>query len=231
MKVLVVEDEHQIADFISMVLTNEGIGVTVASSVDQVLANDYLKFVDLVVLDLMLQGNKSGKDLIKEIKKSKLSVPVIVLSALSQISTKIELLNLGADDYMTKPFSSEELLARVRSVYRRYLDMNEQQDVKVADLLYRRQDNMVFRGGKAITLTVKEAEVLLFLIQRVGRVVSNQDLLTKVWAKKAAFSSNILASIIKRLRLKIDDGYEHKLIKNAHGVGYWIDPGEDKKEV
>lgn len=226
MKILVVEDEKKIADFIKSNLEAEQFQVLQASSVEEVEENKYYKIVDLIVLDLMLEGKKSGLDLLRFLKKSQISVPVIVLTALNQISTKIELLNAGADDYLTKPFDSQEMLARIKSVYRRYLDAHIDDEVKIGECIFQRRENLIIRDGEKFFLTPKEGELLLFLLQNAGKVVRIEDILQKVWNAKIGFHSNIVQATVKRLRNKLEDEGTGKLIKNVHGVGYTLDIAE-----
>lgn len=223
MRILVVEDEEKIANFIKEVLESEMNKVTVSRSLDEVLTHQYYKMVDLIILDLMLEGKGSGLDLVQYLKKEKINVPVIVLTALQQISTKIDLLNAGADDYLTKPFDAGELLARIKSVYRRYLDAPIEDKVNIADLIFQRRENVAIRSGKRIALTPKEGELLLFLSQNAGKVVRNEDILKKVWDTRIGFHSNIVQATIRRLRKKIDEGHGKKLIRNVHGIGYTLE--------
>jgi DNA-binding response OmpR family regulator len=223
MKILVVEDEEKISGFIKEVLETESNKVIVCKSLDEVMAHHYYKMVDLIILDLMLEGRGNGLELVKYLKKEKIQLPVIVLTALQQISTKIDLLNAGADDYLTKPFDAGELLARIKSVYRRYLDAHIDDKVDIADLVFQRRENVAVRGGKKILLTPKEGELLMFLTQNVGKVVRNEDILKKVWDTRMGFHSNIVQATIRRLRKKIDEGHEKKLIRNVHGIGYTLE--------
>lgn len=220
MRILVVEDEQQIADFIKEVLEAERNEVTIVSSVEEVLEHNYVTSHDLMILDLMLAGKHSGLDLVKMLKKERVSIPIIVLTALNQISTKVDLFNAGVDDYLTKPFEALELLARIKSVYRRYLEGNMENEIKIDDLLFQRKENVVIRDGKKIYLTMKEAELLRFLIENAGKIVRSEDILKKVWNTRVGFHSNILQATVRRLRKKLDSDFEKKYIKNIHGVGY-----------
>lgn len=219
MKVLLVEDEKNIADFIKEILESEKIPVTVSESVEKALKNNYPDDHDVIILDLMLEG-KSGDALVESVRKAHSSIPILVLSALSQISKKVELLNLGADDYMTKPFDAEELIARVNALYRRHLESSSADEVIIDDLKFIRKQNKIIRGGRSEYLTKKEGEVLDLLIKNQGNVVRTEDLLLKVWQAKKGYHSNIVQATIRRLRKKIDSGFDHKFIRNVHGIGY-----------
>jgi len=219
MRILVIEDEEKLSSFLKIVLESEKNLVTVVDSIEEVFKNGYELSHDLIILDLMLAG-KPGDELMAELKKRNVEVPVMVLSALNQIAKKVELLNLGADDYMTKPFDSQELLARIQSIHRRTIDIKKQDFIEVGNMSFYRKQNKVIREGKEIFLTPKESELLLFLIQKQGQLVKSEDILNKVWNKKAGFHSNILQATVKRLRQKIDQNFEERYISNVHGVGY-----------
>lgn len=220
MRVLVVEDELKIAEFIRSVLETDGNQVTLATSVEEVLDHNYEHSHDLLILDLMLAGKQGGLDLVKKLKKERVKVPIIVLTALNQIGTKVDLFNAGVDDYITKPFDALELMARVKSVYRRYLDGRIENEIEVGDFVFQRKENLVLRNGEKIPLTVKEGELLLFLVENAGKVVRSEDILKRIWNTRVGFHSNILQATIRRLRKKLDAKSLQKYIKNVHGVGY-----------
>lgn len=219
MKILVIEDEEKIASFIHQVLEHEGNLVTVCDSVEEASKHEYETTHDLMILDLMLSG-KRGEFYVKEIRKKHQNMPILVLSALSRISNKIELLNLGADDYMTKPFDAEELVARVNAMYRRYLQTTRKDEVNYGDFSFSRKQNTVSREGKNIILTKKEGELLEFLLQNQGKTVRTEDIIRKIWGAKITYHSNVVQATIRRLRKKVDSGFAHPLIENRHGIGY-----------
>lgn len=221
MRILLIEDEQKIADFIKEVLENDGEQVTYCRSVEEVQKNHYANTHDLIILDLMLPG-MGGLDYVRLLRKGRNTIPVIVLSALNQISSKVDLFNAGADDYLTKPFEALELLTRIKSVYRRQVKIDKVEDVKVGELIFHRRQNQVVRGDKVSKLTAKEGDLLMLLIYNCGKVVRNEDILSTVWNTKRGFHSNILQSTVRRLRKKIDEGFEKAYIKNIHGVGYMI---------
>lgn len=221
MRILVVEDEEKIALFIKEVLEAEGNVVTMCDSVEEVLKLGYEMTSDMIILDLNLIG-KSGEFLVKEIRKKRLNVHILILSALNRISNKIELLNLGADDYMTKPFDAKELIARVNSLYRRYLQMENKDQINVGNLIFYRKQNKISRDGKNITLTKKEGELFEFLLQNQGKTVQTEDIIRKIWGSKVTYHSNVVQATIRRLRIKVDKGFKNKLIENHHGIGYCL---------
>jgi len=221
MKILVIEDEEKIASFIQKVLEQEGNLITVCDSIEEVNKKGYEMTHDVIILDLMLAG-KRGEFFVKEIRKHRLNIPILVLSALGRISNKIELLNLGADDYMTKPFDAEELIARVNAIYRRYLQMERKDQLSYGDFTFFRKQNKIKRQGKEIVLTKKEGELLEFLLQNEGKTVRTEDIIRKIWGAKITYHSNVVQATIRRLRKKVDSGFENKLIENRHGIGYCI---------
>ena len=221
MKILVVEDEEKIASFIQEILEHEGNLVTTCDSIEEVTKKGYEMTHDLIILDLMLAG-KRGEFFVKEVRKRRLNIPILVLSALGRISNKIELLNLGADDYMTKPFDAEELIARINAMYRRYLQMERKDQIGYAGFTFFRKQNKIKREGKVIVLTKKEGELLEFLLQNEGKTVRTEDIIRKIWGAKITYHSNVVQATIRRLRKKVDEGFSHKLIENRHGIGYCL---------
>lgn len=219
MRILVVEDEQQIADFLRDVLEQEGYRVTHCTSIEEVLDHDYGMSHDFIILDLMLNG-APGDELVRMLRKAGSKIPILVLSALGQIQSKIDLINLGADDYMVKPFDAQELLARIRASHRRYLEINDVDEETHGDITFYWRQNKLKRGKDLIQLTKKEGELMHFLMQHKGQTVSIEDLLLKVWSSKPGYQSNVVPSTIRRLRRKIDSDYDHKLIENVHGIGY-----------
>ncbi len=223
MNVLIIEDELKIALFIKKFLEREKNFVTVCTSIDEALRCGYQDTHDVVILDLMLKG-KPGEYFIQQVKKAHCNIPVLVLSAISNIDKKVELLNLGADDYLSKPFEMQELIARLQSLYRRHVQDKKEERVQSGELIFYKKQNKVQYNNKDILLTQKEADILNFLLEHKGNVVTNEDILTNVWKTKPGFSSNIIQSTIRRLRQKLDDIDSKDFIKNVHGLGYMIAP-------
>lgn len=221
MKILVIEDEEKILKFLEHVLTHEGHEVTLCESADDALENDYIVNHDLVILDLMLEGIQ-GDEFVQKIRKSKSNIPILVLSALGQISTKIDLLKMGVDDYMTKPFDAGELIARLEALYRRYLEIDVKDEEDYGEIKFYRKQNKVVRHGKEILLTNREGDLLAHLLKNEGKTVRTEDILAKVWHAKMGYHSNIVQATIRRLRKKIDEGFKFPLIRNVHGIGYSV---------
>jgi DNA-binding response OmpR family regulator len=221
MKILIVEDEEKIANFMQLILEKEGNLVTACDSMEEAEKHGYEMTHDLIILDLMLAG-KRGETYVRNIRKKRQNVPILVVSALGRISNKIELLNLGADDYMTKPFDAEELVARVNALYRRSLQLEKKDSINHNDFVFYRKQNKIQREGKEIILTKKEGELLEFLLQNEGKTVRTEDIIRKLWGGKITYHSNVVHATIRRLRRKVDDDFEKKLIENHHGIGYCL---------
>ena len=221
MKILVIEDEEKILKFLEHILTHEGHFVTLCKTANEALMHDLAASHDFILLDLMLDGVQ-GDEFVGRLRKSKSNIPILVLSALGQISTKIDLLNLGVDDYMTKPFDAGELIARIEALYRRYLEIGVKDEADYGEMKFFRKQNKVIRGGKEIFLTNREGDLLDYLLKNEGKTVRTDDILVKVWHAKMGYHSNIVQATIRRLRKKIDEGFDYQLIRNVHGIGYTV---------
>lgn len=219
MKVLILEDEVKLAEYTAEILSKEGYETTTCVSIEEAIKKGLEFEHDIIILDLMLVG-KGGEHLVEHLRKNKSKVPVLVLSALDQINTKVSLINMGADDYMTKPFDDAELVARVNALHRRYLDTSYEDKQEFGDIAFYWKQNKLVRGAKEISLTNKEADLFHFLLQNNGKTVKVEDILKKVWQTKVGYHSNVVQSTIRRLRRKVDSDFDHKLIHNVHGVGY-----------
>ncbi len=227
MKILIVEDEEELASFLQVILEKECGQTTVCSSVEDVIKNGYESSHDLIILDLK---GKRGESLIAHMKKKKINVPTLVLSALGQINTKIELINLGADDYLTKPFDAQELIARVKALYRRYLQAGFKDEEDFGEFTFFSKQNKIKRGNKDILLTKNEGQLFELLLRNRGKTVPLEDILKNVWKAKVGYHSNIVQATVRRLRRKVDAGFPHKLIRNMHGIGYAVMVPEKKEK-
>ncbi|MFA6339139.1 MAG: response regulator transcription factor [Candidatus Paceibacterota bacterium] len=216
MRILVIEDE--IFDILKKSFESECFAVDVATDgeIGSYLArtNDY----DLIILDNILP-KKNGYDVCKEIRKAGKSLPIIVLSVKSENSIKVDFLNAGADDYVTKPFSFEELLARVGALLRRVKDIKEE-ILKVDDLIVDIKNYSVKKGSKEIYLTRKEFILLQYLMKNKGRVLSRAMIIEHVWDMNIDPFSNTIETHILNLRRKISPKKGKKLIYTIPGVGY-----------
>ena len=221
MRILIVEDEKDIINFLKPSLEAESFVVDVAKDGEAglflALTNDY----DLIILDNTLP-KKTGLEICKEIRSNKKNIPIIMLSVISDIDKKVELFNAGADDYLTKPFSFQELLARIRSVLRRPNNM-EREVLQVDDLELDSRRNLVKRGGVEISLTRKQFMLLEYLMRNVGMVMTRSMIMEHVWDMNADPFSNTIETHILSLRKKIKlQNNQPELIHTIPGRGYKI---------
>jgi DNA-binding response OmpR family regulator len=214
--VLVVEDEKDIARFIELELNAEGYETEVAF--DGVTGLSKFREVnpDLLILDLMLPV-LDGLEVARRVRKTS-NTPIVILTAKDAISDKVEGLDAGADDYLVKPFSIEELLARVRAHLRR-VNPAVTGEVRVADLVMNLDGREVFRGGRRVELSAKEFELLELLARNPGKVFSRFEIEEKVWPEYTG-GSNVVDVYIGYLRRKLEEGGERRLIHTVRGVGY-----------
>lgn len=220
MKILLIEDESEIAGFLMRGLKYEGCQVQHLADASNVMQNLQRNKYDVIILDLIMPGG-SGEEILTNMRLKKNQTPVIVLTAIDDVVTKAKLLNLGADDYLVKPFSFMELIARIKSVTRRYKgDAVSNQEIKVGDLTINTSLRLVKRKGKKIQLRLKEYALLEYLMQNPDRVINRSSLIEGVWDYNARLFSNTVDSHISTLRKKINDGFDNNLIETVHGVGY-----------
>jgi len=221
MRILVVEDEKKINDIIVKTLKQEKYGVD--SCFDGEEALDYIFSVeyDIILLDIMLP-KKDGFEVIKSIRKKGIKTPVLFLTARDQIEDRVKGLDLGADDYLVKPFAFEELLARIRVVLRKNSVSGEDSGniLKIANLTVDCNKHEVFRDDILIKLSAKEFSILEYMMRNRGRVVSKEKIEEHVWDFDYEGGSNIVEVYIKFLRKKIDNDFSPKLIHTIRRVGY-----------
>lgn len=221
MKILVVEDEQDILDFLKSGLDAEMFTVDAVSDGEQGSYLARTNTYDLVILDNMLP-KKSGAEICQEVRAAGKTMPIIMLSVQSEPLQKIDLLNMGADDYVTKPFTFGELLARIRAVLRRPQQI-EGERLQMADLTMDLGSHKVFRGEEEIYLTRKEFEILEYLMRHRGSVVSRGVLIEHVWDMHVDPFSNTIETHILNIRKKIDKAAKQKLIQTVPGRGYKVD--------
>ena len=220
-KILIVEDEKQMADFISLELKHEGYDVDICYDGEQGYENAIKTNYDIILLDIMLP-KINGMEVCRRLR-AKQDTPIIMLTAKGDITDKVNGLDIGADDYLTKPFEIEELLARMRVILRRKSQNTNQSNViQVADLKLDLEKKQVTRSGKIIELTKKEYELLEYLMKNNGIVISREKIIESVWNYDFVGDTKIVDVFIRYLRSKIDDGYDKKLINTVRGFGYVI---------
>lgn len=223
MNILVVEDDARVADFLLRGLRAEGYRVELARNGADGLAMARTTEPAILILDLMLPG-LSGLELCQTLRAEGHHVPVLILSALGNTSDKVQGLRLGADDYLTKPFAFEELLARIEALMRRGREQKPRSTLlHVADLTLDLERMSASRAGQTIALTAKELALLELLMNSPGRVYSRERILSNVWGTSQDPLTNVVDVYVRRLRAKIDDGHPLALIKTVRGFGYRLD--------
>jgi DNA-binding response OmpR family regulator len=222
MKLLIVEDEARMADLLRRGLNEEGHMATCASDGAEGLALAKSYEFDVIILDIMMP-KLSGYDFAKLLRAEKVATPILMLTARDSVPDIVKGLDLGADDYLTKPFSFDELLARLRAVKRRAL-VAQDVNLRVADLVLDPASRAVMRGEERVSLTRTEYNLLERLMYRAGKVVSRRSLIEAVWGFDRDIEENTLDAFMRLLRNKIDPPGRLKLIHTVRGVGYMIRP-------
>lgn len=227
MRVLLVEDDPRIAGFVAKGLREQAYAVDVAASGEQALYQAAINAYDIVLLDVMIPA-PDGFAVCKELRNSGLRVPILMLTARDAVEDRIEGLDRGADDYLTKPFQFRELLARMRALLRRPSGLQPAQLV-VADLVIDTAGQTVSRGGKAISLTAKEYALIEFLGRNAGRVVGRAEIAEHVWDEEFDPFSNLIEVYMNRLRRKVDSNSARPLLHTRRGSGYVLLDSTDVK--
>lgn len=218
MRILVVEDEAKVASFIRKALEEESYAVDVCSDGATGLDLGQSGAYDLIVLDIMLPG-MTGLEVLKGLRNARIKTPVLLLTALSKVDQKVKGLDAGADDYLTKPFAIDELLARVRALLRR--GAGEASGLlQVDDLVLNPSTREVTRGGQRIELTAKEYALLEYLMRNAGRVLTRPMISEHVWNQDFDTFTNVIDVYMNYLRNKIDRGRTRALIQTVRGSGY-----------
>jgi two-component system copper resistance phosphate regulon response regulator CusR len=220
MRLLLIEDEEKVSRFIVKGLMAERFAVDVAAEGDKGLELARTYNYDLIILDLMLPG-LSGTEVLRLVRRQNEHVPVLVLTARDAITDKVRHFEIGADDYLTKPFAFAELLVRVKALLRRGA-ISRPNTLRVADLEIDRLTQQVRRGGQRVELTGKEYALLEYLMTNAGRVLSRTMIIEHVWDQSFDGATNIVDVYVRHLRNKIDEPFERKLIRTVRGVGYAI---------
>ena len=227
MRILIVEDEEDLANAIKKRLEGEHFAVDMAfdgeTAIDCTIANEY----DLIILDIMLP-EKSGLDVLGELREWKDNTPVLMLTARDTLEDKVKGLNMGADDYLTKPFAFEELLARIKTILRR--GVREHSNIlKNGNLQINTVKYQVNRGNINIDLTSKEYSLLEYLMRNRGYILTRGQIEEHVWGYMSGNNSNIVDVYIRFLRKKIDEGFPEKLIETVRSKGYRMKVMDNEK--
>lgn len=220
MRILLVEDEEKVSRFIVRGLTAEGFAVDGAADGPKALELATTYNYDLIILDLMLPG-LSGTEVLRQVRRIDHRVPILMLTARDAVADKVEHLEAGADDYLTKPFAFAELIARAKALLRRG-SVERPSVLRVADLDVDRLSQQVRRAGQRIELTAKEFSLLEYLVANEGRVLSRTMIIDHVWDQSFDGATNIVDVYVRHLRSKVDEGHTKKLIRTIRGVGYMI---------
>src|SRR5574337_316203 len=222
MKILIVEDEPKTGDYLRQGLTEAGFIVDLARDGLDGLHLALTEAYDLAVLDVMLPSI-DGWQVLQGIRRAGREIPVLFLTARDAVDDRVKGLELGADDYLVKPFAFAELLARVRTLLRRREKSMEAEVLRAADLELDLLRRRVLRAGRRIDLTAKEFTLLELLLRRQGEVLPRSLIASQVWDMNFDSDTNVIEVAIRRLRAKVDDGYDVKLIKTVRGMGYVIE--------
>ena len=227
MKILIVEDEAKTGEYLHQGLTEAGFVVDLAKDgVDGLhMAGD--QDYDLVILDVMLPG-LNGWQVLQRLRERGQQMPAMFLTARDQVEDRVKGLELGADDYLVKPFSFAELLARVRTILRRGRSGTETTTLRVADLELDLLRRRVARAGRRIDLTAKEIGLLELLMRRHGEVLPRSLIASQVWDMNFDSDTNVIEVAVRRLRSKVDDGQAVKLIQTVRGMGYVLEIPEER---
>ena len=225
MRILLIEDEEKVSALVKRGLTAERYAVDITADGLEGLEFAEVYPYDLIILDLMLP-RISGSDVLQRIRRKNVFVPVLILTARDSIDDKVKLFELGADDYLTKPFAFAELLVRVKALLRRG-PVNRSSTLRVGDLELDRLTQQVKRGCKRVELTAKEYALLEYLMQNAERVLSRNMIIEHVWDQSFDGITNIVDVYVRHLRTKVDDGNIFKMIRTVRGTGYMIRSGSE----
>lgn len=218
MRILLAEDEKKVASHIRNALRQHGYAVDVAHRGDDALGLTETATYDVIVLDVMMPG-RDGLSVLRTLRERRITTPVLLLTARGEVSERVEGLRTGADDYLAKPFAMEELVARVEALARRASGQGLTL-LKVGDLAMNLVAREVTRAGKAIELHPREFTLLEYLMQSPNRVLTRAQIIERVWDYHFDTGTNVVDVYIQRLRRKIDDAFELKLLHTVRGVGY-----------
>jgi two-component system copper resistance phosphate regulon response regulator CusR len=218
MRILVIEDEKKTAAFLAKGLREDGFHVDVARDGENGLEQAQAKRYDLLIVDVMLP-KKDGWAVVKELRGAGSHTPILFLTARDSVPDRVKGLELGADDYIVKPFAFTELLARVRSLLRRS-PTRQEDELCIKDLEIDTRRHRATRSGTPLNLTAKEFLLLAHLVRFAGEVISRSEILEQIWDINFDTGTNVVDVMVRRLRAKVDDPFETKLVHTIRGVGY-----------
>lgn len=222
MKILIIEDSVEVLNALQKGFKDKKVIAdhckTGQEGVQKIKENDY----DLVILDLMLP-DKSGEEILKETKASEKDMSFLILTAQSDVEKKAELLNMGAEDFIQKPFTFDELFARIQAILRRFSNSIPTEYLKIGDLELVPERRVAIKDGRTIELRGKEYSLLEYLMRHPDQVVSRQTLMEEVWDYSASVLSNTVDAYMYKVRQKIDSDPKNRMIKTVHGVGFMLE--------
>lgn len=220
MKILLIEDEIRVADFIKQALEAEKFSIVVENEGFKGYQRALKENFDLILLDLMLPG-KDGLSILSDLRENEINTPILILTALSDVEDKVKGLNLGADDYLGKPFNYQELIARVKAIFRRKQMNDIDVFLEYENLKLNTIKRFVLKNDSQIELTIKEFELLEYLMRNKHQVIPRKTITEEVWKTKSEGDTNLVDVYIKRIRSKIGKSINNKpIIRSVRGVGY-----------
>jgi DNA-binding response OmpR family regulator len=219
--VLIIEDDNKLATALAAGIGSEGYRISTASSAEEGFFLLHSDLPDIVVLDVTLP-RRDGLDLLKQIRRDRIDVRVLMLTSHNTVEDRVEGLKMGADDYLGKPFSFPELLARIEALLRRILPEQTSDELRVSDLTLNTKTRTASRAAKTIELSQREFDLLLYLAENDGRTVSREMLARDVWKEHSRFTplDNVIDVQMARLRKKVDDTFSVKLLHTVRGLGF-----------
>src|SRR3954468_19219822 len=224
MRVLLIEDKKKTAGFLAKGLREDDLEVEIAYDGETGLELARTKKFDLLIVDVMLP-NKDGWTVVGELRKSGMRTPILFLTARDSVRDRVKGLELGAADYLVKPFAFSELMARVRSLLRRAPSSHRPEVLRIRDLEIDPRRHKATRAGTPLNLTAKEFLLLTHLVHSAGQVVSRAEIASHVWDINFATNTNVVDVMVRRLRAKVDDPFQPKLIHTVRGAGYVLKAG------
>lgn len=220
-KILIVEDEEKLSRLLELELNYENYETEIASNGQDALLLLLDNAYDLILLDIMIP-ELSGLEVLRRMRRQQITTPVILLTARDEVHDKVSGLDLGANDYVTKPFQIEELLARIRAHLRMETKDESTDKLAMADLTVDTQTREIYRDGQAITLTPREFDLLVYLMKHKKQVLTRDQLIEEVWGYDYMGDTNVVDVYIRYIRQKLDHGFENHLIHTVRGVGYMM---------